>query len=59
MFVLLPQSMPSDLLYLTSSLVREICQIANLLSTGSLSALMPLAEIRPAPVSSIGAWPKI
>jgi F0F1-type ATP synthase alpha subunit len=50
MFVLLPQSMPSDLFYLTSSLVCEIYQIANLLSTGSLSALLPLAEIRPATV---------
>jgi hypothetical protein len=33
MFVLLPRSMPSDLFHLTSSLVCEICQIANLLST--------------------------
>jgi len=32
MFVLLPRSMPSDLFYLTSSLVCEIYQIANLLS---------------------------
>ena len=34
MFVLLPRSMPSDLFHLTSSLVCEIYQIANLLSTG-------------------------
>jgi hypothetical protein len=32
MFVLLPRSMPSDLFHLTSSLVCEIYQIANLLS---------------------------
>ena len=59
MFVLLPQSMPSDLFHLTSSLVCEIYQIANLLSTGSLPSLMPLVEIRRAPVSFIEAWPKI
>jgi hypothetical protein len=33
MFVLLPRSMPSDLFHLTSSLVCEVYQIANLLST--------------------------
>ena len=51
MCALLPRSMPSDLFHLTSSLVREIYQIANLLSTSFFAIADVIeAEIRAATV---------
>jgi hypothetical protein len=50
MCALLPLSMPPGLFYGTSSLIREIYQTTNLLSTNPLLALMRLTNI------SSGNW---